>query len=262
MISPSPRNLQTMKSESFNPPFTNIAPYYDTIMSFVNYPGWVSYIETILLTNNVEAKQILDMACGTGTCLKLWLEKGYQVIGLDRSFTMLEICKKKISHYNNNLGLINCDMRNVSLKSPVPIITCLYDSLNYLLSEGDLLSCFHNVYNNLTPQGIFIFDMNTIHSLCDEWGNNTFHRKDKNIFSTWQNIYDRKTNISTLKLTLKIKENTKAVMLRECHKERAYPLTVIRNLLDNAGFSFSLYRHLTFRPADENDLRIMGVARK
>ena len=251
-----------MKSECYSAPFTNIAPYYDTLMSFVNYPSWVSYIETLLVANNIEAKKILDLACGTGTCLKLWAQRGYQVLGMDRSLPMLEICKQKIENFDNNLGLINCDMRNFSLKSQVPIITCLYDSLNYILDKDELLQCFQNVYDVLDDKGIFIFDMNTIHSLCDEWGNNTFQRQDKNISSTWQNVYDKKTNISTLKLTLEIKEDTKKLMICEFHQERAYPLNVIRELLKKAGFFFTLYRHLTFHPADEGDLRIMGVARK
>jgi ubiquinone/menaquinone biosynthesis C-methylase UbiE len=68
-----------MKSEAYKPAFTKIAPYYDTLMSFVNYPAWVTYIENILALYNIQEKRIFDLACGTGICLDLWSKKGYEV---------------------------------------------------------------------------------------------------------------------------------------------------------------------------------------
>jgi SAM-dependent methyltransferase len=255
-----------MKSEEYNPAFTIVAPYYDKLMSFVNYPSWVSYIENILALDNIKEKTILDIACGTGVCLELWLKKYYWVVGLDISLSMLEVCKEKLARFflsdDYNSFLINGDMRNFALAKKMPIITCLYDSLNYLLSSEELLSCFENVYEELTDDGIFVFDMNTTHSLRDEWGNQIFHRQDKDIHSTWKNSFDSQTNISSLRLTMDILRDGKLMTIKEFHQERAYPLSTISNLLSEAGFKFSLYRHLSFSPAQESDLRIMGVARK
>ncbi len=252
-----------MKSEECNQTFTAIAPYYDTLMSFINYPSWVSYIETILSLNNIKEKNILDLACGTGVCLELWWKKGYTVFGLDKSLAMLEICRKRFSNVSNgNIHLVNADLRNFAFAKKLPIATCLYDSLNYLLTEEDLLGCFRNVYEILDNDGIFIFDMNTIHCLRDEWGNSTFHRQDGNIHSVWTNHFESQNDISFLKITLTVQENGTLHTVSEAHMERGYPLSTILNLLSRAGFKSSLYRHLTFKPAQENDLRIMGVARK
>lgn len=249
-----------MKFEDYSPPFTKIGPYYDQLMSFVNYPAWVSYIEKILILNTINEREILDLACGTGICLELWLKKGYTVIGLDASPGMLEICRKRLIDYPG-FRLIAGDMRNFTLPNRVPIITCLYDSFNYLLTEVELFNCFKCVYDCLTDNGIFIFDMNTIHTLQDGWGNQTFTRRDDSISSVWANTFDPQTLISSLKLTLTIYENGSEKVLKEFHQERGYALIELGNLLSNAGFKFSLYRHLTFIPAGESDLRIMGVAR-
>jgi len=255
-----------MKSEVFNQTFTDIAPYYDTLMSFVNYPAWVSYIETICALNSVKGKVILDLACGTGVCLMLWSQRGYNVIGLDISLPMLQVCREKISRAydgaNCEIQLINTDIRNFALARRVPIITCLYDSLNYLLSETDLMCCFKKVYEVLSDEGIFIFDMNTLHCLRDEWGNQTFHRQDGEIYSTWTNTFETSTNISSLRLTLNIRKNGRETTLKELHQERAYPLSTVAEFLTRAGFNCSFYGHLTFRPADERNLRVMGVAKK
>ncbi len=252
-----------MKSERYNRAFTAIAPYYDTLMSFINYPSWVSYIETILKLNSINDKTILDLACGTGVCLELWWEKGYTVLGLDKSMEMLEVCRRRFSELSDGtVHLINGDMRNFAFAKKFPITTCLYDSLNYLLSEEELLRCFRNVYEILAINGIFVFDMNTIHCLRDEWGNSTFDRRDGNVHSVWTNSYDPTSGISCLRITLNIRENGTVAIVREAHQERAYPLATLADLLSDVGFTFSLYRHLSFKPAEESDLRIMGVARK
>ena len=250
-----------MKSNSCSEPFATIAPYYDTLMSFVNYPSWVAYITRIIQMNQVQEKTLLDLACGTGVCLELWNKDGYQVIGLDRSRTMLRVCQEKFRGQDNVL-LVNGDMRSFRLARQMPVITCLYDSLNYLLTESELLNCFRSIHDALQPDGVFIFDMNTIHSLRDEWGNNSFQRRDQGLFSIWSNHYNPIENLSSLNITLHVRRNGQEIMLREFHQERGYELAVIGELIRDAGFTCSLYRHLTFTPATELDLRIMGVARK
>ncbi|MCX7994199.1 MAG: class I SAM-dependent methyltransferase [candidate division WOR-3 bacterium] len=254
-----------MKSEGFSPPFSEIAPYYDRLMSFINYQSWVNYIERIIMIHRIEEKLILDIACGTGVCLELWLKKGYNVIGLDGSEAMLEISRNRFDYElfkQGRVKLLKSDMRNFSLDEPVPVITCLYDSLNYLLTPDELYSCFKSVYENLKSNGLFIFDMNTIHALQVEWGNQTFERRDGPIHSIWNNVFDPHTRISTLRLTLNIYENGQIKTIKELHQEKAYSLDEIRKLADDAGFKISLYRHLTFKPACEMDTRIMGVAIK
>ncbi len=252
-----------MKSEGYSQAFTTIAPYYDTLMSFVNYPSWVSYIHTILTLNNITEKTILDLACGTGVCLELWWKRGYTVFGLDRSMEMLEVSRSRFCQLSDgDIRLINGDLRNFAFAKKLPIATCLYDSLNYLSSEEDMLRCFRNVHEALNTQGIFIFDMNTIHCLRDEWGNSTFHRQDGNIHSVWVNHFEPQCAISRLELTLHIRTDGGVKTVRETHQERGYPLSTVTALLAQAGFKSALYQHLTFRPAEESDLRIMGVARK
>lgn len=254
-----------MKLEGFDLPFTRIAPFYDRLMSFVNYRSWVDYIERIIFMHHIQEKIIFDIACGTGVCLELWLKKGYRVIGLDRSEAMLEVCKKRFARHlieNGNVNLIKGDIRNFSLNEPIPVITCLYDSLNYLLSADELFACFKSAYATLTRNGIFVFDMNTIHALRDEWGNQVFERRDGPIHSIWDNSFDSATSISTLKLTINFYENNQVFTIKELHQERAYSLDEIKSLATSAGFKIYLYRHLTFNPASELDTRVLGVGKK
>lgn len=252
-----------MRTEESSVAFSTIAPYYDTLMSFINYRSWVSYIAHILELHQIREKVLCDLACGTGVCLKLWWKQGYTVIGVDKSMEMLEVCRQNLAPLNDGrIHLINGDMRDFGFAQPVPIITCLYDSLNYLLTEQDLLTCFQHVYDALTENGIFVFDMNTIHCLRDEWGDSTLCRRDEAIQSVWSNHFDTESGLSSLNLTLTVRKNGSEQTIREHHQERGYALSLIQKLLSQARFRHSLYKHLTFLPAQETDLRIMGVARK
>jgi SAM-dependent methyltransferase len=251
-----------MRSEEYKEAFSLIAPYYDTLMSFVDYPAWIAYIERICAFYDVHEKSILDLACGTGVCLEMWHEKNYTLIGIDKSRAMIDICRKRFAGTENNIILINADMCRFNLATKVAVVTCLYDSLNYILSEDDLLDCFKCVHDVLDRNGIFVFDMNTLHCLRDEWGNSTFHRQDAGISSIWSNVFDHAHNISTLQISITVQNNGQVLTFKERHQERGYPLTRIAELLTKARLDFSFYRHLTFNPAHEQNMRIMGVARK
>jgi SAM-dependent methyltransferase len=65
------------------------------------------------------------------------------------------------------------DMRRADRSLPpdaFDLVTCTYDSLNYMTSAADLLACFESAAYALAPGGLFIGDMNTRHFLEFEWG--------------------------------------------------------------------------------------------
>ncbi len=243
-----------------NEAYSQIYPYYDTLMSFIDYPAWIKYVEKLLFRDGIREKKIFDLACGSGECLKIWQDKGYEIMGLDNSPGMLEMARKKL---NDNVELILADMRDFSLAEKVPIITCLYDSLNYLLTEEELLACFRAVFNALKEKGIFIFDMNTLYCLKHQWGNQTVTRENGHVYSIWKNTYDEKKDISTLFITLFIDKGDNYFKTEEIHQERGYPIETVRTLLEQAGFSkIEVFPHMTFLPLLDTTLRIMIKARR
>jgi len=244
-------------------PYTNIAPFYDILMQDIDYEGWVEYISLLLNSFGQKPKSLLDLACGTGTCSILFAQQGLEVIGLDSSEAMLEEAEKKIKKEGLSINLIKKDMRDFCLEKKVELVTCFYDSLNYLLEEEDLLKTFKNVLMCLTDKGFFIFDLNTEYALAHSWGDKVYVRKNDGITSIWKNSYDRKTKIATLELTLFVDQDDHYSRVVEIHKERAYSNGEIKRLLKMAGFSeIHFYRHMTFQKPDSYTNRIMGVARK
>lgn len=75
--------------------YEKVALIYDYLMQGVDYEGWADYIEGINLHLNFQPSRILDLACGTGAGTLALAARGYDVVGLDISWEMLEIARKK-----------------------------------------------------------------------------------------------------------------------------------------------------------------------
>ena len=241
--------------------FSRFARYYDAFMDYIDYPGWVQYIMEILDTYGIKGKKLLDLACGTGTCAVLFAKKGFEVYGIDVSEDMLEQARKKISAMFYNIGFSCQDLRNFKLEKKVDVVTCLYDSMNYLLEEEDVRQAFGSAYNALNNGGAFIFDLNTEYALSVVWGNGVMRRREGGFPSLWRNFYDPETHTGTLHLTWTIKENGSKKEYYETHRERAYPNSRIEEFLKEAGFKEAMiFSHRTFEPPAEISPRVMVVA--
>ncbi|MEO0091212.1 MAG: class I SAM-dependent methyltransferase [candidate division WOR-3 bacterium] len=242
-------------------PFSKFAPYYDQFMlRYVNYQAWVDYIIKIFKHFRIQPKTILDLACGTGIPSILFAQKGYRIIAIDKSLPMLEVLRNKMQRKHYDIKIINADIRNFTVPEKVDVAISLYDSINYLLTEADLYSCFHCVAEALKPDGLFIFDVNTIFCLENFWDNSETIRQVNNIYTVWQSSFDPIRRVSTLRLKVSVNEK---ISFEEIHKERGYTESELEENLKTAGFNdIRFYEHSTFLPSTETTLRIMVVARR
>jgi cyclopropane fatty-acyl-phospholipid synthase-like methyltransferase len=78
---------------------------------------------------NPRAKNVLELACGTGSVLK-HLSKHYDVWGLDLSKQMLSIARKKLPPSR----LSRQNMVTFHLRQKFDAICCVFDSLNHVAS--------------------------------------------------------------------------------------------------------------------------------
>jgi ubiquinone/menaquinone biosynthesis C-methylase UbiE len=242
--------------------FARFAPYYDRFMvRYVNYPSWVRYVQRLFARHHRKPKLILDVACGSGLPTMLFARQGYRIIGVDRSEAMLKILQDKIGDLD--IRTIHSDIRDFELPEPADAAVSLYDSINYLLTPDDMKRCFQAVYRNLMPNGIFIFDMNTIYGLAAFWGNRTTVRDVEDIHTIWHTTYDVDTHISILHLTFYVSESKHLVRYDEIHEERGYRIGEIESCLRAAGFrKADFYQHGGFGPPGPEATRIMIVAEK
>ncbi len=100
----------------------------------------------------------------------LLADKGYDMIGVDNSEEMLaEAMEKRVESGQDILYLLQ-DMQEFELYGTVRAVVSVCDSLNYITDRDELRHVFELVNNYLDPEGIFLFDMNTVHKYRDILG--------------------------------------------------------------------------------------------
>ena len=142
----------------------------------------------------------LELACGTGSFLKLLKENHYDVTGSDISEAMLEKARIKCP----DVPLLRLDMTDFKLNEKFDNIVCIVDSFNYLDDKqvDMMLEC---CYEQLKDNGVLLFDMHHQHRLkefaqdYDEEGylNDvpyifTIHAEDKELYETFTFYLDEK----------------------------------------------------------------------
>ncbi len=264
------------------PIYHDYAPFYDGSgqIRFAVLMG--QYLREVLLHHPVVRRRALDLACGTGTLAAILADDSWQVVGLDRSAPMLARARARAANDGYDIAFVEGDMRNLIadcnmqnaegsadkaafciLHSAFDLVTCTYDSLNYLLTEADLASCFVGAAAVLKPGGLFFADMNTRHFLEHDWGTCDVLERP-GFVQVAQSYFEPDSACSTMVLTGFSGDDEHGYQrFDETHIERAYAPEVVANLIEGANLKVEAsYDCFTFQPAHARSQRIAWVARK
>lgn len=216
--------------------YAGFAEVYDLFMDNVPYEKWRDRIVKLLREYKVEDGLVLDLGCGTGTLTELLAEAGYDMIGVDASEEMLELAVEKRTLSGHDILYLLQDMREFELYGTVRAVVSVCDSINYITEEADLLQVFSLVNNYLDPNGIFLFDINTVYKYEKLLGENTIAENREEGSFIWENYYDPEEMLNQYDLTLFIhQEDGLYRKYEETHFQRAYSVEQIRRLLREAG---------------------------
>jgi SAM-dependent methyltransferase len=211
---------------------------------------------------------MLDLACGTGTLALCQAGEGWHVVGLDGAPAMIAQAEAKAAGaaLPGSARFILGDMRRADRALPpgsFDLVTCTYDSLNYMTSEADLLACFESAAYALAPGGLFIGDMNTRHFLEFEWGACAV-REQEGFVQVEQSHFDPQSATSTMVLTGFVGDDVAGYeRFDEVHVERAYPPELVRDLIERAGLRVeACYDSFTTTPPGPRTQRIFWAARR
>lgn len=220
------------------------------------------YLEELLAIHPVKGQSMLDLACGTGTVAIAMAGKGWQVQGVDGSAEMLRQAEGK-TPLGVNIRWSQQDMRSFASAEPVNLVTCLYDSLNYMLTDDDLVSVFRCVYAALQPGGLFVFDMNTAWTLAVNWDDVNYVTDTEELTTILQSTYDDRRQRATVTLICFERQGECYTKVRERHIEQAFPLEQVATDLANSGYKIEAqYDCFTMRAAKDHNERVLWVARK
>ena len=244
--------------------YTNFAKVYDLFMDNVPYDKWVEQIRDILHKENIFDGLICDLGCGTGAITERLANIGYDMIGIDNSYDMLDIAMEKKYASGNDILYLCQDMREFELYGTVRAIVSGCDSLNYIQDLSDLEEVFSLVNNYLDPGGLFIFDMNTVYKYQNILGENTFSEVRDQAAFIWENTYDNNKRINEYDLNLFIKlENDIYKRFEERHVQRAYTFDEIVSAINSSNMQLEKYLDAdTYGDLRENTERILFIARE
>lgn len=231
--------------------YQDFAYVYDTFMDETPYDEWCERIDAFIRKYGVsEAKRnvedvldseknlVVDLGCGTGTLTELLYEKGYDMIGVDNSQSMLSIAMEKRSQSGNDILYLLQDMRELELYSTVGTVISVCDSVNYILDDEELLQVFSLVNNYLYPGGIFVFDFNTEYKYREIIGDATIAENREDWSFIWENYYDEESCINQYDVTIFVQEEEELFRrFSETHYQKGYTVEQIVSLLEQAGMN-------------------------
>jgi SAM-dependent methyltransferase len=192
----------------------------------------------MLMKLGAEPRTLLDIACGEGTFAVAMAGRGYAVTGLDQSPDMLTLAREKAAAAGLAIDFVEQDMRSLAFDKTFDLVTCWYDSLNYLVRADDLRACYSAVHRALRPGGFFIFDMNTVYGLGVLWQRRPclVSQDTAEFFEVHRASYDFETNIATMLITGFIRTGETWRRVDEEHCERGYAIGEIHSSLRKTGF--------------------------
>ena len=132
-----------------------LADFYDDIYSFNDdISFW--------LKSTANSNKILELASGTGRITIPLLKNGHEVWAIDYSDEMIKILRDKSEllpmPLQNNLHIINDDMRSFCLNQKFDTIIVTANSINHIETNSDFFSFLSNLKKHLTQSGRIIFD--------------------------------------------------------------------------------------------------------
>jgi SAM-dependent methyltransferase len=144
--------------------YDTFAPFYDDFVAGHENDEWTRMLLEVARSAGLRGRRLLDVACGTGASFVAMLELGFEVIACDISPAMVAIAREKA---RGRATVLEQDMRALPRLGRFDLVWCLGDSLNYLHRRAELDDAFAGIAANLAPDGVVVFDVNTLATFRD-----------------------------------------------------------------------------------------------
>jgi SAM-dependent methyltransferase len=249
----SDRDIRRRATETYDV----LAAIYDALLGDRFFPQVRRAFEWLVRRYGIRFDSAADVACGTGTFVRYLRECGVPAIyGVDRSPAMLRVAIAK--NRGSGARFLCQDFTTLQLPQPVDLITCHFDSLNYLLTTADLLRALRRFHANLKPGGHVIFDMITDRPPWQGPEPRVERVAGPGVTVVRVTRWDPRRCIQTALVS--ISRNGRSQ--REVHVQRGYPVAVVAGLLTQARFTLpGVHDFQTLEPATIRTPRAVYVAR-
>jgi SAM-dependent methyltransferase len=264
-----------------DPIYDAYAPIYDAIGQGRFGERMAAWVLRQLSEHMPYPARVLDLACGTGAAALTFATAGCHVIGIDQSPAMLSIARGRARDAGYDIAFVEGDIRDLNakctmqnaqltnaqsaicnLQSAIDLVTCFYDSLNYLSDDGDLDAVFAGAAAVLRPSGFLVFDINTEaeYMTWDERDVVVYDGRDCLVYNKLS--YNSDARLAEGRIVWFVRETELWWRGEETHVQRAWSDDEVREALARAGLAL-LSRYDVEGNATSQDVgRLLYIARK
>jgi SAM-dependent methyltransferase len=238
------------------------ASLYDRLMEDVDYPAWAAHYAELFREAGLDPVSVMDCACGTGNMTLALYDRGYRMIGSDRSVEMLSAAAEKARSRGIMIPFVRQDLRAIAAHRPMDAIVCACDGVNYLLSDADARRFFLSALGALRPGGGLFFDVSSARKLERTLGGNCFGDDLDDAAFLWRNEYDAARRVLLMRLTFFTRgPDGRYAAARETHVQRAHDADRLAALLRECGYKkVRAFGGMSVNPPSPDDERIHFIA--
>jgi SAM-dependent methyltransferase len=218
-------------------PYAALARIYDRTMGRAGFAQLMSTMRRARSRFGFALDRVADLGCGTGLFLEALYRPGRQLIGVDRSPAMLARARARLGR--RPVTLLCQDMRQLHLPHTVGLVTCNFQTLNYLTRKKDIIALLEKVSEYLTFKGWFLCDI-----LTGEGFSNARHQPAVTVRADGLSACFRVQLAPARRMHsvgIEIVDHRDGSTVAETHRQRWYAPGEIGALLARCGFAWRAY---------------------
>jgi len=137
------------------------AAAYDAVYSDKDYAGECDALESLIgRFGDGGIRRLLDLGCGTGRHAVHFAQRGFQVLGVDRSEAMLVHAhqRARASQLCEKVDFLRGDARDFSSGDKFDAVLMNFNVLGYMLTNDDVIGALKSARGNVRDGGLLIAD--------------------------------------------------------------------------------------------------------
>jgi predicted TPR repeat methyltransferase len=237
--------------------YSRLAGVYDEIVIDPCHDRWASFLDELWSADPHGVRSVLDLCCGTGLLAGELVARGYRVVGIDASDSMLALARERLGP---EVTLSRMTLPDLEVDDVFDAAVCTFDGLNYL-TPGELRQTLAGVALRLRPDGWLVFDLHTDGMMNFTISNPIVEGESAGNGFLISSIVDPRAR--TCDTTIELTRPRDGDPFSEQHRQYFHSDADVRAALDDAGFAVTAVgEEYTREPADASTLRATWTARR